>query len=167
MLLTATSTLYVLISKNVLHAAFSLLLTFICVAGLFVFGGADFIGMAQILVYIGGILVLIIFGVMLTNQKAGQSEEPNNVITENNHTILGVVIAIITFSILIFVFRNTHFEEIQNKLYYTEVIDSKPTTRKIGLSLLTDNVLPFEISGILLMVSLIGSAYLSKKNKHN
>ncbi len=165
-LLTALSTTYVLVSKNVLHAAFSLLLTFVCIAGLFVFGGADFVGMAQILVYIGGILVLIIFGVMLTNQKAGQSEEANDVMTENTNIITGLAIAFVMFGILIFVFRKAHFEQIQSNLFFPIDPSVKTSTQQIGFSLLTDNILPFEISGILLMISLIGSAYLSKKNTH-
>src|SRR6202035_4251144 len=55
-------------SRNIVHAAFSLLFTFFSVAGVYVLLSADFLAVSQILIYVGGILVLLVFGVMLTNR---------------------------------------------------------------------------------------------------
>ena len=66
--LTLGSALMVVSSKSLLYSAYSLLFTFIGVTGLYVFLWADFLAVVQVVVYVGGILVLIIFGIMLTNK---------------------------------------------------------------------------------------------------
>jgi NADH-quinone oxidoreductase subunit J len=60
--ITVAGAFYLLFTKNVLYAAFSLLLTLLGIAGLFVFAGADFLAVSQIMIYVGGILILLIFG---------------------------------------------------------------------------------------------------------
>src|SRR5512136_2140037 len=67
-LLTIASAGVVVFSRNIVHSAFSLLFTFFGVAGIYVLLNADFIAVAQILIYVGGILILLVFGVMLTNK---------------------------------------------------------------------------------------------------
>ena len=67
-LLSIIPSFWVAFSSDIVHAAFSLLFTFFGVAGLYVLLGADFIGVVQVIIYIGGILVLIIFGVMMTER---------------------------------------------------------------------------------------------------
>src|ERR1043165_5263419 len=58
----------VVFSRNIIYSAFSLLFTFFGVAGIYVLLNADFLAVAQVLIYVGGILVLLLFGVMLTNK---------------------------------------------------------------------------------------------------
>jgi NADH-quinone oxidoreductase subunit J len=157
------SALVVLLTNNVLYAAFSLLVTFLGMAGLYVIVGADFLGVAQILVYIGGILVLLIFGVMLTNQKGTKSQGRNDILTENTNRVIGLVVAAGMFGLLYFVFSKGHFAEVQASLFTDTPL--KATTQTIGLQLMTDFVLPFEVSGVLLMAALLGAAYLSTKQK--
>ena len=65
--ITVVSAFVVVFSRNIMYAAFSLLFTFFGVAGLYVLLSADFLAVTQILIYVGGILVLLLFGVMLTN----------------------------------------------------------------------------------------------------
>ena len=67
-MLIIVSAFWVIVSPNLVHSAVSLLFTLFGVAGLYVFLYADFIAAAQVIIYVGGILVLIIFGVMLTNK---------------------------------------------------------------------------------------------------
>ena len=160
-LLTVLSASVVLFSKNVLYAAFSLLLTFLGIAGLYVLAGADFLGITQILVYVGGILVILIFGVMLTNQKGNKENVKNDILSGNGNRILGFIIASITFVGLFYTFARANFTHIQSQLF--EITEPSTTIKTIGISLMTDFVLPFEISGILLMATLIGAAYLSSK----
>lgn len=162
-LLSVVSALVVLLTNNVLYAAFSLLVAFLGMAALYVIVGADFLGVAQILVYIGGILVLLIFGVMLTNQTGNKSEGRNDILTESSNRILGVIVAGGMFCVLYYVFSRGHFAEVQATLFTDMPL--KATTQTIGLQLMTDFVLPFEVSGVLLMAALLGAAYLSTKQK--
>ena len=161
-ILTILSASVVLWSRNVLYAAFSLLLTFLGVAALYVLAGADFMAITQVLVYVGGILVLLIFGVMLTNQGGNKQNTKNDIFTGSGNQILGFLVAGSVFLLLFYTFARARFVEIQTTLF--ETIEPVATTKTIGIQLMTNFVLPFEASGILLMATLIGSAYLSKKN---
>jgi NADH:ubiquinone oxidoreductase subunit 6 (subunit J) len=160
-ILTVLSAGVVLWTKNVLYAAFSLLLTFLGIAGLYVLAGADFVAITQVLVYVGGILVILIFGVMLTNQKGNKENVKNDILSGNANRFLGFFIAIITFMGLFYTFARANFSQTQSQLF--ELTEPSATTKTIGISLMTDFVLPFEVSGILLMATLIGAAYLSSK----
>lgn len=150
-------------SNNVLYAAFSLLLTFFGIAALYVLVGADFIAITQLLVYVGGILVLLLFGVMLTNQNGNKENGKNDIIGTNTNRFIGFAVALGLFSLLFYAFAKTNFIDIQSNLF--ESIESFSTTQNIGVLLMTDFVLPFEVSGVLLMATLIGAAYLSSKTK--
>lgn len=150
-------------SNNVLYAAFSLLLTFFGIAALYVLVGADFIAITQLLVYVGGILVLLLFGVMLTNQNGNKENGKNDIIGTNTNRFIGFAVALGLFSLLFYAFAKTNFIDIQSNLF--ESIESFSTTQNIGVLLMTDFVLPFEVSGVLLMATLIGAAYLSGKTK--
>jgi len=65
---TIASAFFVVVTKNIIYAAFSLLLTLFSIAGIYVLLGADFLSIIQLIVYVGGIVILILFGVMLTNK---------------------------------------------------------------------------------------------------
>jgi NADH:ubiquinone oxidoreductase subunit 6 (subunit J) len=160
-ILTVLSASVVLWSKNVLYAAFSLLLTFLGIAALYVLAGADFLAITQVLVYVGGILVLLIFGVMLTNQGGNKQNIKNDIFTGSSNRILGFLIAGGVFLLLFYTFARTRFVDVQTALF--ENVEPTATTKTIGIGLMTNFVLPFEASGILLMATLIGAAYLSKK----
>lgn len=161
--LTVISACVVLWSNNVLYAAFSLLLTFFGIAALYVLVGADFIAITQLLVYVGGILVLLLFGVMLTNQNGNKENGKNDIIGTNTNRFIGFAVALGLFSLLFYAFAKTNFIDIQSNLF--ESIEAFSTTQNIGVLLMTDFVLPFEVSGVLLMATLIGAAYLSSKTK--
>lgn len=161
--LTVISACVVLWSNNVLYAAFSLLLTFFGIAALYVLVGADFIAITQLLVYVGGILVLLLFGVMLTNQNGNKENGKNDIIGTNTNRFIGFAVALGLFSLLFYAFAKTNFIDTQSNLF--ESIESFSTTQNIGVLLMTDFVLPFEVSGVLLMATLIGAAYLSSKTK--
>ena len=134
-------------------------------AGLYVLAGADFLAITQILVYVGGILVILIFGVMLTNQKGNKENGKNDILSGNANKILGFVIAITIFTGLFYTFARANFTIIQSQLFV--LTEPSATTKTIGINLMTDFVLPFEVSGILLMATLIGAAYLSLKSSNN
>jgi NADH-quinone oxidoreductase subunit J len=149
-----------LFSKNVLYAAFLLIITFLSVAAIYVFVHADFIAVTQIMVYVGGILVLMIFGVMLTNKISGQA-----VTTETHNILSGIFIGLSFFSLLLYMIFLADFSTVQ---WIQESVREHPvpissTISLIGVKLMSDFVLPFEITAILLLIALIGAAFIAKK----
>ena len=150
-LFTVVTAIWVVLSPNLIHSAVSLLFTLFGVAGLYVFLYADFIAAAQIIIYVGGILVLIIFGVMLTNNI----DDPKLSNKSQNQLVGGVF----SFALLIML-SNIIFD---TNWYVKELITRESTVNDIGRMLLSTYLLPFEIVSILLLAALIGAAMLSRK----
>ena len=150
-LFTVMTAIWVVLSPNLIHSAVSLLFTLFGVAGLYVFLYADFIAATQIIIYVGGILVLIIFGVMLTNNIA----DPK-LTNKSQHQLLA---GIFSFALLIML-SNIVFD---TNWYVEELIIRDSTVNDIGMMLLSTYLLPFEVVSILLLAALIGAAMLSRK----
>lgn len=156
----------VLLTRNVLYAAYSLLLALIGVAGLFVFASADFLAVSQLVIYVGGVLVLVLFGVMLTNKPVRSpsaasdvpSERSNAILTEIRQPWLALALAGGLFWGLFRLLANAHFVMFDRPL-------PTPATSidTIGRQLMTEYLLPFEIISILLLVALVGAGFLAKK----
>jgi NADH:ubiquinone oxidoreductase subunit 6 (subunit J) len=162
LILTLLSAFFLLWSNNVLHNAYALLLTFLGVAALYVFAGADFLAVTQIMVYVGGILVLLIFGIMLTNSTENRlSGMLNAVVTQNANRIMGFGVAFLVFGVLVWSMSKSNFIGINQPH-----IQAKSTIKTLGIGFMTDYVLPFEIVGILLTVVLVGGAYLARKDDY-
>jgi NADH:ubiquinone oxidoreductase subunit 6 (subunit J) len=141
----------VVLSRSLIYSAFSLLFTFFGVAILYVFLGADFLAATQVLIYVGGILVLLLFGVMLTHRLYNL-----NLKTETFQIVPGILISFAVFVSLALVATQTRWHWVENK----ELV---PTTSQIGTAFLTEYLLPFEIASILLLVALIGAAMLVRR----
>lgn len=105
-LMTIASALVVVTVRNIVHAAFSLMVTLFGVAGLYVFLQADFLAATQVIVYVGGILVLILFGVMMTS---GHFEITTHVKShaERWQILLGGVVSLALLMLLLTVIANT------------------------------------------------------------
>jgi NADH-quinone oxidoreductase subunit J len=155
--LTLGGALALLLTRNVLYAAFFLLLTLLGVAALFVLAGADLLAMAQLLIYVGGVLVLIIFGVMLTHspERQADSQQPNQVLTGHRNRLLAVGLAGAVFFGLFALLSRATFGLLTQKPTFQTSIDT------IGRQLMTEYSLPFELTGILLLAALIGATYLA------
>jgi NADH:ubiquinone oxidoreductase subunit 6 (subunit J) len=155
---TAIAAIGILFVKNVFHAALILIACLLSIAGIYVFLNAEFLAVTQIMIYAGGILVLIIFGVMLSNRIAGK---PLNV--ENSRALPGYFVGTGLFFILAYGIYQTAFS-LPLSLQHQE----KNAVKEIGVLLMSDYVAPFEVAGLLLLVSLIGAAvtasYLTKKS---
>jgi NADH-quinone oxidoreductase subunit J len=151
MSLVVMSAIWVVTSSNLVHSAVALLFTLFGIAGLYVFLFADFIAGTQVMIYVGGILVLIIFGVMLTNRIEGPE-----ISSQSNNKILSFIVVGLFFVVQLFVIINTNWLE-GNK------IEPNETVRTIGIMLLNKYLLPFEIVSVLLLSALIGAALLSRK----
>jgi NADH:ubiquinone oxidoreductase subunit 6 (subunit J) len=151
------SALFILLTRNLMYAAFGLFLALLGVAALYVLAGADFLAITQLLVYVGGILVLLIFGIMLT-RPAGErpdSSKPNRVEVVNHRRGWGVLVAGVLFGVLGYVALTGTFA------LNGPTLNSQSTIRTMGVELMTSHLLPFEIAGVLLLVALVGAAYLA------
>ena len=149
--LVIASAFWVVFSPNLIHSAVSLLFTLFSTAGLYIFLYADFIAATQVVIYVGGILVLIIFGVMLTSRI-----DTPSIAASSKNQFIGGVGAFTIFVIQVAVIFNTpwHIGAEQSR-------DS--TVSGIGYLLLNEYLLPFEIISILLLASLMGAALLSRR----
>lgn len=156
-LLAAASGLVVALTKNVIYAAFALILCFIALAGVYVFLGAEFIGVTQILVYVGGVLVLLVFGVMLTNRVKGG---PLNSKTHNKY--MGALLSIGVFLLFVKGILAANFASLE---WVSQEKSTKAGLKGFGLNLMTEYVLAFEMVGIMLLVALIGAVYIAGKKR--
>lgn len=140
--LAAASAFSILLVKNILHAVLLLLVCLLSIAGLYVLMSAEFLAVTQILIYAGGVVVIILFGVMITRRIS----KPMSAGTQNRW--MGYLTGGALLLSLLYCFSDLH---IQTATYETGI---KP----IGFSLMTDYAMPFELAGIMLLVSLIGAA---------
>ena len=149
--LTVGSAAMVAFSRNIVYSAFSLLGTFGGVAGIYVFLGADFVAGVQVLIYVGGILVLILFAVMLTHRIADVQITNRSVGRIPALVVIGIFIFLLIQSI-----RETPWAKAKEIVYV-------PTTTIIGEWFLERYLLPFELASVVLLAALIGAVVLSRK----
>lgn len=154
-LITIASAFAVVSVRNIVHAAFALMVTLFGVAGLYVFLQADFLAATQVIVYVGGILVLILFGVMMTS---GRLEMRIHI--QRGQLLLGGGISLALLMLLLTVIANTpKWENLTD-----DGTQLPPTTERIGELILDGKfLLPFEVASVLLLVALIGAALISRK----
>lgn len=160
MALTGISALGILFIKNVFHAALLLLVCLLSIAGIYVLNFAELVAVTQILVYAGGILVILLFGIMLTSRLSGKT-----LLVNNNRWFEGMLVGVPLFILLcIFLIKET---------FSKKAINPEPgnwnNINLIGINFMTDYLLPFEVAGILLLIALIGAAVVAsyKRNETN
>jgi NADH-quinone oxidoreductase subunit J len=143
------SALLVLFTKHLVNALLGFLSTLFAVAGLFILSGADVIGVVQLIVYIGGVVVLTLFGILYTYQVNTQSNE--------SFSIIKLVLGLLFFvSILIYIsLPLTHHLPLQDYIRDTTMV------QKIGFLWLTKYVSIFEIIGVLLLIVLVGATWVA------
>ncbi len=144
----------VVFSRKMMYSAFSLLFTFFGVAGLYVLLNADFIAVTQIMVYIGGILILIIFGVMLTSKFVDLDIKSGT--TGVVQYVLAGLATLVTAVFLINMYINV--EWFQNPVPQVE-----STVKPIGILLMTEYFLAFQVAAILLLLAFIGAAKIARR----
>lgn len=148
---TVVSAGIVVFSGQLIYSAISLLFTLLGVAGLYIFLWADFMAGIQVMVYIGGILVLIIFGIMLTHKIVSVKISQSNVQRKLGGMLAGIFFLFLASSL-------------ENAPWYQNVTtEPNETVGIIGTLLMTKYLLPFEVASLLLLGSLIGAAMLSRK----
>lgn len=148
---TVVAAAIMVFSKNIVHSAFALMFTLIGVAALYVLLYADFLAATQLLVYVGGILILILFGVMLTTQGHTFSFKT---ITVNlaPASVLSVSVA----ALLIYAFVKTDWIIADNGV-------KDETVHELGMMLMGEYVLPFIVVGVLLLIAIIGAILMSTR----
>ena len=149
---TVVSAAVVVRNSQLIYSAVALLFTLFGVAGLYVFLWADFIAGVQLLVYVGGILVLIIFGIMLTNRISSVRISHKSV----QQGVGGAVVVWLFIFLSIVVIKTPWLDQ--------PAIEPSNSVAKVGTLLLTKYLLPFEVVSILLLGALIGAAVLSRED---
>jgi NADH-quinone oxidoreductase subunit J len=140
----------VALAPNILYSAFSLLGTLVGVAGLYFYLSADFLGIAQLLIYVGGILVLILFAVLLTN-RIGEM----NLTNLSTGLVVGAPAAIALIALLVKTAVKTPFA-------LTEPV-AAPTTARLGDAFLKEYLMPFELVSLVLLLSLVGAMVIARR----
>jgi NADH-quinone oxidoreductase subunit J len=151
--LTLGSALFAATARSIVHAAFSLMATFFGVAGIYAVLGSDFLAVTQVLVYVGGILILIVFGVLLTDRVPDEYR-----VVKARNWAPAVLAAGLVFVALAWAAGSAKWP----RLVQGELPPAPGTVRGIGRALLTDYLVPFEFSSILLLVVLVGAARLAR-----
>jgi NADH:ubiquinone oxidoreductase subunit 6 (subunit J) len=168
-ILTGLCAVGVVVTQNIVRSAAWLLFTLCGVAGLFFLLGADFVGATQLIVYVGGTLVLVVFGVMLTAQGPFVSLK----ISAAEWGLSGIV-GLLLFGVLALTVCNGHWPSQQEAAPATTDSATSNNTVLIGHGLLgqpvgpdkkTSYLLPFEIVSVHLLVVLIGAAYLARAKR--
>lgn len=152
--LTVGTAVFAATAKRIVHAAFALMATFFGVAGIYALLGSDFLAVTQVIVYVGGILILIVFGVLLTDRVPDEfkAAKPRN-------WLPAAVAAGLVFVALAASAASAKWPHVNAK----EALPAPTTTvEAIGRSLLTDYLIPFEFASVLLLVVLVGAARLAR-----
>jgi NADH:ubiquinone oxidoreductase subunit 6 (subunit J) len=155
-LMSAGSALALVLSRNIVRTAVALLFTLLGVAGLYFLLDAEFLAAVQLVVYAGGTLILIIFGVMLTSKSPFSKFEPK---------LVEVIVAVSIASILLVALLMAINDSMATFGTDSLVPGGRYPIDLLGQALLGDYLVPFELSSVLLLVVMIGAAYLAKGRK--
>ena len=154
----------VTVSKNTVHSVFFLILDFISVSCLFIMIGAEFLGMMMLIVYVGAVAVLFLFVVMMLN--VAQQNDPLINSNENfSHIPVGLIISLIIFFELIIVIGGWKFKPDLVTSASLLVDQNVTNTHSIGSVLYTDYIHVFQLSGMILLVAMIGAIVLTFRHR--
>ena len=159
------SAIMVTASKNTVHSVFFLILDFISVSCLFIMIGAEFLGMIMLIVYVGAVAVLFLFVVMMLN-VAQQKNQWFLSSQSSRHIPIGLIIGTIIFFELIIVIGGWKYKpELFKKTNSTSSFEGISNTHSLGQILYTDYIHIFQISGMVLLVAMIGAIVLTFRQR--
>lgn len=144
------SVIVMLLTRTVFYAALALIACLISIAGIYALLYAEFIAITQLVIYAGGVLILILFGIMLTHRIAGKPLQ-----AESQHNVAGIIVSVGMFLLLMVAYLKTSFSQVYPAPAQGNHI------KQIGMELMTTYVAPFEIGGLLLLVCLIGASLMA------
>ena len=152
--LAILSGVLVITRKNPVHSALALIFTLLCVAGLYLMLYAPFVAGVQIILYVGGIMVLFLFVIMLVNLERSQKEKQFN-----QQWIAGALAAVALGALFISIY-------VKGQMLFSQPVLQMPeteNTQRVGQMLYSAYMFPFEIASLLLLVAIIGAVVMAKK----
>ena len=163
-LIAIIAAIMVTVSKNTVHSVLFLILDFISISCLFIMIGAEFLGMIMLIVYVGAVAVLFLFVVMMLNVAQQQNEWFTSA-KDSSHIPMGLLISVIIFMELIVVLGGWKFKpDLVNSTLIT-IDQGVSNTHSIGYVLYTDYIHLFQLSGMILLVAMIGSIVLTFRKR--
>jgi len=144
--------LRVVTTQNVVHAALYLVVVLGGVAGIFILLAAEFAAITQVLVYIGAIVVLFLFGLMLTKAPLGRTAN-----LDNDQKLLAAVVALMLFGVLAW----SQIDAFGRLVVEPERVG---TTAMVGDSIFLQYLVPFEVISVLLLAALVGAVVIARKD---
>ena len=163
-IIAVISAIMVTVSKNTVHSVFFLILDFISISCLFIMIGAEFLGMIMLIVYVGAVAVLFLFVVMMLN-VAQQKNQWFNSEENSGHIPIGLIISTIIFFELIIVIGGWKFKPELSDSSTTQISNEISNTHSLGQVLYTDYVHVFQISGMILLIAMIGAIVLTFRQR--
>lgn len=158
------SALLVVTMNNLVRSIFLFFLTLFSLAGLYIFAFADFVALTQVIIYVGGVLVLMLFAFMLSNKQL--LNDLKVVRIKPVHRFPAVIVALLFLFILFSVIYSVRPDSIgwlQDRSTWLQPSDN--TVQQIGIHIMTRYLLPFEVVSVLLLMALIGAAHIARKEK--
>ena len=146
---------FMIYTRNVIHGAYGLATILLSLAALFVLLNASYLAVVQLFMYAGGVVVLLVFGIMITNRKSKGAP-----LTSHR----SIWMSCLTVGALLFIILQLTFDE--NFLWNKSVFEGDQT-KLIGKVFLTDQLVAFELIAVLLLSVLVGAAFLAKKSSSN
>ena len=158
------SAIMVTVSKNTVHSVFFLILDFISISCLFIMIGAEFLGMIMLIVYVGAVAVLFLFVVMMLNVAQQKNQWFNSEAT-SGHIPIGLIISTIIFFELIIVVGGWKYKPELLNSNTTQISNEVSNTHSLGQVLYTDYIHVFQISGMILLIAMIGAIVLTFRQR--
>ena len=158
------SAIMVTVSKNTVHSVFFLILDFISISCLFIMIGAEFLGMIMLIIYVGAVAVLFLFVVMMLN-VAQQKNQWFSARESSKHIPVGLIISTIIFFELIIVIGGWKYKPDLVSSMSLNIDSSISNTHAIGYVLYTDYIHIFQLSGMILLVAMIGAIVLTYRQR--
>ena len=163
-LIAIVSAIMVTVSKNTVNSVFFLILDFISISCLFIMIGAEFLGMIMLIVYVGAVAVLFLFVVMMLN-VAQQKNEWFNSSGRSSHIPGGLLVSIIIFFELIIVIGGWKYKPDLLDSIAIEINSDLTNTQSLGSVIYTDYIHLFQLSGMVLLVAMIGAIVLTFRQR--
>ena len=164
-IIAVISAIMVTVSKNTVHSVFFLILDFISISCLFIMIGAEFLGMIMLIVYVGAVAVLFLFVVMMLNVAQQKNQWFNSESTTSSHIPVGLIISTIIFFELIIVVGGWKYKPELSNPNTTQISNEISNTHSLGQVLYTDYIHIFQISGMILLIAMIGAIVLTFRRR--
>ncbi|HCN84702.1 MAG TPA: NADH-quinone oxidoreductase subunit N [Sphingobacteriaceae bacterium] len=160
------SALLVVTIKSLVRSIFMFFVVLFTLAGLYIFAMADFIAVAQVIIYVGGVLVLMLFAFLLSSKELLTDLQPPAKFI-NLSLLPGILLAMVFLFMLVSAILNadiSHISWLTNNIE-SQIKPSDNTIHSIGINIMTRYLLPFEVISIFLMMALIGAAHIARKGQ--